>query len=197
MLVGTAIIGLLTPILHSLIGGPALAFSPVVPWFVLPLALLIGLLFSGALNEEVGWRGYAPPRFQTDWSVLFSSLVLGALWGLWHLPMFFVAGTSQSEMSFLPFMIWVIALSILFTWVYNGTGGSLLLAVFAHGATNLVAGFLFPIFPPRSDGTAPFLHYAVLFVVAAVAVVLLTDPERLSCKPRTPRSAQLNKDFRG
>lgn len=187
VLVGTAIVGLLTMILHSLVRGPALTFSPVVPWFVLPFAFLIGLLFGGPLNEEVGWRGYALPRFQADWGALFSSLVLGVLWGLWHLPVFFVAEASQSEMPFLPFMLWVIALSILFTWVYNGTGGSLLLAVLAHGATNFVAGSLFPIFPPRSDGTAPFLLYAVLFVVAAVAVVLLTGPERLSRKAPHPK----------
>ena len=137
------------------------------------------------------------PRFQADLGVLSSSLVLGTLWGLWHLPMFFVAGTSQSKMPFLPFMLWVIALSILFTWVYNGTGGSLLLAVLAHGAINFVAGSLFPIFPLRSDGTVPLLLYAVLFVVTAVAVVLLTGPERLSRKPRIPRPAQLNKNFRG
>ena len=55
VLVGTAIVGLLPMVLHSLTGGSAPAFSPVVPWFVLPLAFLIGLLFGGPLNEEVGW----------------------------------------------------------------------------------------------------------------------------------------------
>ncbi len=190
VLLGTAAIGFLTVVLHALLGGPAPSFSPTVPWFVLPLAFFLNLLFGGALNEEVGWRGYALPRLQADWSALRSSFVLGLLWVLWHLPVFFIAGTSQSEMPFVAFALWVVALSILFTWVYNGTGGSLLLVILAHGAVNFVAGSLFPIFPPRPDGTAPFLLYTALFGVVAIAVVLLTGSEHLYRKPRIRETAR-------
>ena len=124
VLLGMTTIGLLAVLLYALLGGPASFYSPAVPWFVLPFAFLFGLLFGGPLNEEVGWRGYALPRFQADWNALRSSLVLGILWGLWHLPVFFIAGTSQSEMPLVAFMLWVVALSILFTWVYNSTGGA-------------------------------------------------------------------------
>ena len=184
VLLGTVGIGFLTVVLHALLGGPAPSFSPTVPWFILPLAFLVNLLFGGALNEEVGWRGYALPRLQSEWSALRSSLMLGLLWALWHMPVFFIVGTSQSEMPFIAFALWVVALSILLTWVYNGTGGSLLLVTLAHGAVNFTAGSLFPIFPPRVDGTTPFLLYSALFGVAAIAVVLLTGSENLSRKPR-------------
>ncbi len=187
---GRPAIGFLTVVLHALLGGPAPFFSPTVPWFVLPLAFLFNLLFGGPLNEEVGWRGYALPRLQADWGALRSSFVLGLLWVFWHLPVFFIAGTSQSEMPFVAFALWVVALSILFTWVYNGTGGSLLLVILAHGAVNFVAGSLFPIFPMRPDEPAPFLLYTALFGVAAIEVVLLTGSEHLSRKPRVQEPAR-------
>ena len=193
VLLGTPALGLLAVALHALFGGPPLGFSPAVPWFILPVAFLLGLL-GGPLNEEIGWRGYALPRLQADRGALASSLVLGLVWGLWHLPAFFMAGTSQSELPLLPYLACVVALSVLFTWLYNGTGGSLVLAVLAHGAFNFTAGFLFPILPlgdetanaqtpvppVGAEGPVPFLIFAALFCFAALLVVVLlpTGPAR-------------------
>ena len=183
VLFGTAAIGLLTVVLEGLLGAPTPGLSPTVPWYFLVPAFLVGLLVGGPLNEEVGWRGYALPRLQEGMRVLTASLVLGVLWALWHLPLFFVAGTSQADFPFVHFVLWVVALSVLFAWVYNGTGGSLLVVVLAHGAVNFTAGFLFPIFPALAGGVGPFVIYAALFVVAAVLVVLFTGPELFSRKP--------------
>lgn len=182
VLFGTVAIGLLTVVLEGLMGGPAPGLSPTVPWHFLPPAFLIGLLVGGPLNEEVGWRGYALPKLQEGMRALTASLVLGVFWALWHLPLFFVAGTSQADFPFVPFVLWVVALSVLFAWVYNGTGGSLLVVVLAHGAVNFTAGFLFPIFPALAGGVRPFVIYTALFVVAAALVVLFTGPELFSRK---------------
>ena len=190
MLLGTAAVGFLTILPYPLFGGPPVSFSPAVPPAFLPVVFLVSLLFGGPLNEEAGWRGYTLPRLQSEKSALSSSLILGLVWGLWHLPLFFVGGTSQSGWPFVPFVLWTVALSVLLAWVYNNTGGSLLLAVLAHGAVNFTAGFLFPIFPAAgAEDATPFLLYAALLGVAAVAVVLLAGPRRLSCKKPLPEEA--------
>lgn len=185
VLLGTPALGLLTVVLHDALGGPPLAFSPALPWVFLPVAFLIGLL-GGPLNEEIGWRGYALPRLQAERDALSSGLVLGAVWCFWHLPLFFVSGTSQSELPFLPYLACVVALSVLVTWLYNGAGGSLVVAVLAHGAFNFTIGVAFPILPVPTgeeagppavsvgaDGPVPFLIFTALLCLAALLVVLL------------------------
>ena len=185
VLLGTPVLGLLAVALHDSAGGPHLAFSPALPWVFLPVAFLLGL-FGGPLNEEIGWRGYALPRLQAERTALISSIVLGTVWCFWHLPLFLLAGTSQSEMPFPAYLACVVALSVLITCLYNGAGGSLVIAVLAHAAFNFTAGVLFPILPVPAgedasppaasvgaDGPAPFLIFTALLCLAALLVVLL------------------------
>lgn len=107
-----------------------------------PLAMVLNIvmlyLVLGLINgEELAWRGFALPRLQAKYNALTSSLILGAIWGLFHLPLFFTAtGSSQAGASFLPFVFSTMVLSILFTWVFNNTRGSVLLAYLFHAATN-------------------------------------------------------------
>ena len=103
---------------------------PFDPWYgVLPMfaaALLIGPV------EEIGWRGVALPLLQRRYSPLWASLILGAFWGFWHLPAFLLSGTEQSAWSFGPFVLGVLALSVLVTPMFNAARGSLLIAALFH-----------------------------------------------------------------
>jgi membrane protease YdiL (CAAX protease family) len=103
---------------------------------VLNIAMLYVVL--GLINgEELAWRGFALPHLQARYNALTSSVILGTIWGLFHLPLFFTTtGSSQAGASFLPFVYGTIILSILFTWVFNNTKGSVLLAYLFHAATN-------------------------------------------------------------
>jgi membrane protease YdiL (CAAX protease family) len=117
---------------------PAPAFG--TRWYQVALYLvtgLIGEMLGGPLSEEPGWRGYALPALLEQWSPLASSLALGVIWALWHLPLFFLPGVGQFHESFLWFAANVIALSILITWVFAGTNGSVLLAILMHLLFNL------------------------------------------------------------
>lgn len=120
-------------------------------------ALLLGLI-KGPL-EELGWRGFALPLLQRRLSAFWSALLLGIIWGIWHLPAFLASGTQQSGWSFLPFFIGTIAISVIITALFNATRGSLLLAAFMH----------FQLMNPIWPDAQPYDTY-VLSVVALVLV---------------------------
>ena len=80
------------------------------------------------VGEELGWRGYALPRLLERFSPLVASLILGVIWWLWHLPTFFIAGTPQFRQPVVAFLIMTTAYSILMTWIFLHTHGSVLIA---------------------------------------------------------------------
>jgi hypothetical protein len=123
-------------LVHAALGG-SLGLSPVaghLPMAFVNLALI--LLLGGPLGEEFGWRGYAwsALRIRVGWRA--SSLILGAVWGLWHLPLFFIEGTLQSRLPMLPFLASTMALSVVFGWLSERSRGSVLPALTLHTAVN-------------------------------------------------------------
>jgi len=102
--------------------------------FVAQLGSLLPLLIIGPLSEEIGWRGYALGRLQARWNALTSSLIVGLVWALWHLPLFMMVGTSYHELGvpFIGFLIILTASSIFYTWLYNNTQQSLWSAILLH-----------------------------------------------------------------
>jgi membrane protease YdiL (CAAX protease family) len=94
---------------------------------------LFTALFLAAIKgpvEEFGWRGFALPLLQKKFAPLWAGLILGGIWGLWHLPAFLLSGTQQSEWSFAAFFNGCLAISVIATALFNQSGGSILLAAF-------------------------------------------------------------------
>jgi uncharacterized protein len=121
---------------HIALGG-TISPSPAIGHVGLAvLNFVLILLVGGPLGEEFGWRGYALPALQERYSWRVASLILGAVWSVWHLPLFFIANTLQSHIPFLLFMVSTLALSILFAWLFNRTRGSVLPALVLHTAVN-------------------------------------------------------------
>jgi membrane protease YdiL (CAAX protease family) len=87
-------------------------------------------------GEEIGWRGYALPRMAARLGLARASILLGAIWAVWHLPLFFIPGTDTSGQSFPVFLLQVTALSVAMAWLYWKTDGSLLLTMVMHAAVN-------------------------------------------------------------
>jgi uncharacterized protein len=132
---------------------------PFAPWYGVLPALVAALLIGPV--EEFGWRGVALPLLQRRFAPLWASLILGVAWGIWHLPAFLLGGTPQSAWSFGPFLIGVLALSVLVTPLFNTSGGSILIAMAFHFQMN----------GPAWPDAQPWENY--LFAAVAVAVVLL------------------------
>jgi uncharacterized protein len=147
--------------------------------FVAQLGSFLPLLIIGPLSEEIGWRGYALERLQTRWNALSSSLIVGLVWALWHLPLFMMVGTSQHESGvlFIGFLIKLTASAILYTWLYNNTKKSLWSAILLHWLYTYAAQVL-------SSGVIPSPLYNWLeylpYVVMAFVVVLIWNAPMLS-----------------
>jgi membrane protease YdiL (CAAX protease family) len=150
------------------------------------LGVAVFLAFSifpgSALGEEIGWRGYALPRLQARGSALGASLILGPIWALWHLPLWLAGTLGRTASLYAAFVVSVIALSVILTWVYNSTGGNLLLVVLLHATFNLPMTLAMQQLGSRA--TVPLLLYWGLLVVAAIVVVIVAGPKHLSRKHR-------------
>ncbi len=106
------------------------------------LWLLFYILITGPLCEELGWRGFALPRLLDRFTPFTASLILGAIWGVWHLPSFFISGMVQAGMSLPLFLLNALLLSCFVTWVFRHTGGSVLITVLIHFMINICASVI-------------------------------------------------------
>jgi uncharacterized protein len=104
------------------------------------LAGVLLVMFVGALGEETGWRGYALPQLQRRFSPLTSSLVLAVLWFGWHLPQFLVIATYRDfvPVQYVGMFLGLACGAVVLTWLYNRSGGSILLVAVWHGLYNFV-----------------------------------------------------------
>jgi membrane protease YdiL (CAAX protease family) len=168
--------------LHVLLGGAVPRLYSPVPWYLLPAYFLLVLLFVGPMTEEIGWRWYALPMLQAERSALSASLILGSSWALWHLPLAWTGETSWPGLPFPLFALAIVALAILFTWAYNGTGGSLLIVLLFHAAINFTLT-LVPIQPTSTMPLRTCLIGVGLLWAAAIVVVIAEGPALLTRKP--------------
>lgn len=167
--------------LWQAMGGPALTTPlPAGAWFTIPI-LIVALLIP-SLFEEVGWRGLALPRLQTRFGWLASSLVVGVIWAIWHSPIWFIPDAGFGNLPFPIFMLFTMALSVLFAWLYNGTGGSVLLPALAHAAINAYPSpwnTAVYLLPEAARGIHIQIPVTIVMVVLTVVLVAL--------KGKTPR----------
>ncbi|HEY0736096.1 MAG TPA: CPBP family intramembrane glutamic endopeptidase [Herpetosiphonaceae bacterium] len=176
-----AVLSLLTTAVHVIVGQPAPDFThpplldvyPLPPemaaagWTLLvPLIFVQQLLLSSPMGEEIGWRGYTLPRLQTRTSPLVASIVLGLIWSVWHLPLYLTPGHPLANQFFGWLPLGLIPTTILFTWVFNHTRGSLLLALLFHAAINITDLFL------ARTATLPLISPVLTWLVALLVVRL-------------------------
>ena len=160
------------------------AYSGAAPWialsqnwslllsFYLPMAA-VGIIFP-SLGEEPGWRGFALPRLQQLYGPLAGTLILGALHGLWHLPVYFIPGSILDG----PFNLTafaantglLIAMTVIWTWLFNNVGQSVFFAMFVHGVSNATSG-LIPQFWTDTTGD-PWSSFKIVAVFALLLILV-------------------------
>ncbi len=169
--VGVPVIAVLSVVVIPGVLGSFQGLGALAPLSLLGIFVYV-LFLGGALGEEPGWRGFALPRLQSVHGPLLGTLILGPLWALWHLPLFFTPWNELTAFNVVVFVLATTCLAIMYTWVFNNTEGSVLIAVLLHASFNAsVTGILAPLFP------APILSdYGLLPILGgfgALAVVLV------------------------
>jgi membrane protease YdiL (CAAX protease family) len=151
-----------------------------------PVLFVVVLVLDGPLLEEPGWRGFALPRLQARWGPLVGTVILGMMWGAWHAPQYFTktfaaANGGLSVSGVIVFLLAVVSFSVLITWAFNHTGGSLLIAILIHTAINFTQGLTSDLFP-----AAAYNEVVVVAVFGtAAAIVAIATRGRLGFKPAT------------
>ena len=175
VLLGPMALILCANVIYQVLGGTAPKH-----WLVFPTDLaFLGPLLAGALGEELGWRGFALPRLQSRYGALWASIGIGVIWGTWHLwPVITSGGLSElTAANVAQTYIRLIATAIIYSWLYNSTKGSLFLVMVAHVGHNLATDLI----PIAAEGAAAVpVIIALLYLGAAIAVVLMTGPRTLS-----------------
>jgi membrane protease YdiL (CAAX protease family) len=190
--VGWYVLALLGPIPLLLLADLIyVAFGGAAPhqWLAMPsgtaeggmsaLLFTIGAVIAGAIGEELGWRGFGQTRLQAGIGALWAAVIIGLLWSTWHLwPVAVPGGLSLFSWTDFPqTYLRLTSTAVLYAWLYNSTRGSLLLVLVAHGAFNIDNSI---VQSPASDVHMIPIIVAVLHGVAALAVVLATNPRTLT-----------------
>ena len=154
----------------------SIALKPILS--LIPLFFII--LTSGPLGEELGWRSYALQTLQKKFNPLQSSLILGVIWGFWHLPLWFLSGYSGMDLIYyiLAFLGGIISTSIIITYYYN-KNDNILTAVWIHFWFNFLLNILYV---ESEIFLRIFIYIAILYVVVASMLVIIKKSEFLEKK---------------
>jgi len=171
-------ITVIAAMLNVLLGAQGASSADLGGWPSLIPTFFILLLVPGLGGawEEPGWRGYALPRLQTGRSALVASLMLGVLWALWHLPLMVVGEVNWSD------LVLVIAVSVVFAWVFNNASGSVLIVMLMHAMNNTISGNFFGPMFSGADSVRQSWLLAALWCAVAIVLIVVAGPGHLSRK---------------
>lgn len=187
---------LLGSLANPLFNGDRLSFNNLRPAFEI-LPMFIVFFIVAGLGQELGWTGFLMPRLQAHWGALTSCIIRAILGGIWHLPLFFYSMLQPSAFSDFPYAGWIaqkgfltaigallmfqLVWAIFYTWIFNNTGGSLLLVAVLHGSEIWVAyGMLSAgIDPNKLDN---YWGYGAVMAAAALIIVIAAGAKDLSRK---------------
>jgi membrane protease YdiL (CAAX protease family) len=146
--------------------------------YIFPLYFL-AMVFLGGGQEEIGWRGYILPILEKRFGLIIGSLILGIVWAVWHLPMWFIPGSAQIYTNFFAFTLMCIGNSYFFSWVIKASGNRLLSGLVAQGAANAFV----PLFPvvlmeENADTTRYWIYTIMIFAIGIIIVIARTLKSR-------------------
>ncbi|MBI9049428.1 MAG: CPBP family intramembrane metalloprotease [Anaerolineaceae bacterium] len=150
------------------------------------LVLVVVFLYQLVVvwGEELGWRGFALPRLQQRFHPIIAAVLLGLIWGIWHLPYFFMTDSVHANMSLTFFILSTVGYSIIYAWIYNGSKGSLLMMSLFHAANNTTVSFTMMFVPQIVDEPKITLMILMMFnglIILFAGPKLLYKKDHLHC----------------
>lgn len=165
-------------------------FTGTPTWGLLGVFLMITLV--GSLGEEVGWRGYALPQLQHRFTPLAATMILAIVWFSWHIPQFFIIESYREfgPVEYVGMFIGLTCGAVILTWLYNRSGGSLLLVIIWHGVYNFVGATEAAVGPLAAAITTLIIIHGVILVIAELVARHRGDRSILAMSS-TPAGAML------
>lgn len=140
-----------------------------------PAFFLINTLLGGPIAEELGWRGYAQSALQQKYNPNTSGVIIGFLWALWHLPLIVFLPKAVGHLPMLVYFPLMTAMGVIFSWLYNQSRGSVLLAILLHGGMNFTLGFL-----GTDVFTTPTIQSILVVFIILLAMIVATKNKKLA-----------------
>jgi membrane protease YdiL (CAAX protease family) len=142
-------------------------------WAFIPYLLIMIVLGGG--QEEFGWRGYALPILERKFGIWLANMNLGIIHAFWHLPLWFITGTSQTYMNFGGFILLIVGYSFILSWIRKISGNKPFSGLYAHGLANA----FIPLIPPlimRNDVSQPrYWIWVTLTLLIGIIITFLRD----------------------
>lgn len=201
-LFGPAVLFVIGLGVYLLVGGqmpPFIMIKEELHLLPLYLFLVVLLPFNGPVGEEFGWRGYALPKLQNTYGPLVATLILGGIWGIWHLPTFFGDRSVQAALGLgflIPYILGTMANSVYMTWLYHKSHASALIAgIIWHASIDFWGPILLSdgSLVAAQKGTSlptvePMLYgIVVAILVTGAAILTIATKGQLGCLPETQK----------
>ena len=129
-------------------------------WLFIPYLLIMILLGGG--QEEFGWRGYALPILESKFGIWYANIILGIIHAFWHLPLWFITGTSQTYMNFGGFILLIVGYSFILSWIRKISGNKPFSGLYAHGLANAFIPFMPPLIMQKNVSQPRFWIWVTL-----------------------------------
>jgi len=153
--------------LSAFLGNPLPEFTALAQPIALPIALVVIFFNNGPLQEEFGWRGYAFEHLRTKYSALTAAIISSLMWGLWHLPLFFMPRADDYyNRPMWGLMLTTLLVGIILAWFYANTKGSIFAAMVGHAMFNWSNW----VFPALKSDSAALILFGLYFIVVVYII---------------------------
>ena len=143
-----------------------------IPIYFFPVYLLL-MIFIGGGQEEIGWRGYILPFLEKKYGLILGSLILGIIWSIWHIPLWFIPGTTQVYMNYIAFTFMTIGYSYIFSWIIELSNNRLLSGLISHGIANGFAVIFPTLVMEKNTNQIRFWIYTVIILIIGITIVMI------------------------
>jgi membrane protease YdiL (CAAX protease family) len=144
-------------------------------WAFIPY--LVIMIFLGGGQEEFGWRGYALPLLERKFGIWLANIILGIIWAFWHIPLWFITGTSQTYMNFGGFIFLMIGYSFILCWIRNISGNRPFSGIYVHGLFNAFIPLMPPLIMQKNMPQPRFWIWVILTFSIGILITILRDKE--------------------